>query len=297
MHRNPSHRAILSSLSLLCLCAPLVAQLYKEETGPGLDPTPIVIPPFEKKTARPITTRDLLSIRDLYGVSISPAGDRVAFILGQAVAETNRYRSALYVVSTKPGSVPVSLGTAGRPFWKLNGQWFPEPPSWSPDGKWIAARMDGGTGWQVWRWSPEGGASAQVTHSKLDVQTFRWSKDGSKVVFEVYRPRDEEGVRRMEEGGILFDRDFEAPWDIHKGVIEQKLGLQDAPSQTWLHDVATGEAHAATKEEVERESIWVRSRDEDNMVEAEWSPDHSRLARRAAIRFSSGTARGKTRSS
>ncbi|HEY7114347.1 MAG TPA: hypothetical protein VIA45_15560, partial [Thermoanaerobaculia bacterium] len=78
---------------------PVCAQLYKEEKGPGLDPTPIEIP-ASPPAPRSITSMDLLSIRDLYGVSISPDGSRIAFVVGQAVHATNKYRSALFVVDT-----------------------------------------------------------------------------------------------------------------------------------------------------------------------------------------------------
>jgi hypothetical protein len=149
---------------LLAAAAPGAAQLYKEEKGPGLDPAPIVIP-ATPGPARPIVTRDLLAIRDLHGVSVSPDGSRIAFVVGQAVEESNRYRSGLFVVGTKPGSVPVSLGDVGRPFWKLAGQWFSEPPLWTPEGRFVTARMDKGSGWQVWRWDPAGGAPTPITRS------------------------------------------------------------------------------------------------------------------------------------
>ena len=151
------------ALLLALGAAPAFAQLYKEEKGPGLDPTPIEIPAAAPTAPRPIMSKDLLSIRDLHGVSISPDGTRIAFVVGQAVLETNRYRSALFVVGTKPGSVPVALGGVGPPFWKVGGQWFPEPPQWSPDSRAVATRMKGDSGWQVWRWNPEGGKPVAIT--------------------------------------------------------------------------------------------------------------------------------------
>jgi dipeptidyl aminopeptidase/acylaminoacyl peptidase len=267
-----------SALLLLFACTPAVAQLYKEEKGPGLDPTPLEIPAVVAKASRPITSMDLLTVRDLYGIALSPDGSRIAYVVGQAVYETNRYRSALFVVGTKPGSAPVNLGNVGPPFWKLGGQWFPEPPQWSPDGRLVALRMKRGDGWQVWRWKPEGGEPVQITHCPRDVQSFRWSADGSRIVFEVYRSHDEKVVRGIAEEGALFDQDFQSPWDIHMPLVEQKLGMQERPPETWLHDVSTGEERPATPEEVQRESIWVRGWADLNTAEAAWSPDHKRLA-------------------
>jgi dipeptidyl aminopeptidase/acylaminoacyl peptidase len=274
MNRSAASRTLV----LLFAATPALAQMYREEKGPGLDPTPIVIPAPPAGAPRAITSRDLLSIRDLYGVSISPDGSRVAFVVGQAALETNAYRSALYVVGTREGSVPKSLGNVGRPFWKLNGQWFPEPPAWSPDGRSVAARMDRGTGWQVWRWNPDGGEPVAITHCPRDVQTFRWSEDGRRIVFEVYRDRDPEVLRKMNAEGVLYDSDFQAPWDVNTKVIDAKLSMQEQPTETWIHDLASGEDRVATPEEVKRESLWVRGWDDYDLVDGVWSPDHKRLA-------------------
>ncbi|MFN2385685.1 MAG: prolyl oligopeptidase family serine peptidase, partial [Thermoanaerobaculia bacterium] len=85
-------------------------------------------------------------------------------------------------------------------------------------------------------------------------------------------------VARMEEEGVLYDQDFQAPWDINTPVIDQKLALRESPSETWLHDLATRESRPATPQEAERESLWVRGWDDLNTAEAAWSPDHTRLA-------------------
>ena len=74
---------------------------------------------------------DLLTLRDLHGIQMSPDGKYVAFVLGQAVYETNRYRSGMFVIGTEKGSKPVSLGTAGPPRWDEIKQWLPENPVWS----------------------------------------------------------------------------------------------------------------------------------------------------------------------
>src|SRR5262249_168501 len=127
--------------------------LNKEEIGPGLDPSPLVIPAVTVTSPRQITSTDLLTLRDLRGVSLSPDGANIAFVVSQAVYKTNSYRSGLFVVSTRPGANPVSLGNAGPPFWSTGGQWLPQPPQWSSDGKHVAYRLKTSGTWQVWQWS------------------------------------------------------------------------------------------------------------------------------------------------
>ena len=79
---------------------------HELEAGPGFDPTPVVIPLVARIAPRAITSMDLLTLRDLHGIQISPDGKNVAFVLGQAVYETNSYRSGLFVVGTRKGSEP-----------------------------------------------------------------------------------------------------------------------------------------------------------------------------------------------
>ena len=74
---------------------------------------PLKIRRVTRSNPRPITMSDLLTIRDCEGLSISPDGTHVAFVVGQAVYETNSYRSALFIVSTDSKHEAVNLGSAG----------------------------------------------------------------------------------------------------------------------------------------------------------------------------------------
>ena len=81
-----------------------------EPPSPGFDSRPLRIPSTGEGRARPIASTDLLALREPKGLSISPDGKYVAFVVGQAVLETNSYRSAVYVVSTADGAVPKKSG-------------------------------------------------------------------------------------------------------------------------------------------------------------------------------------------
>ena len=115
--------------SMSVLCFPSSSTIFsaraQDFNAVGFDPTPVQIPSLEKSEPRPVTSMDLLEIRDEKGVSISPDGKYVAFVVGQAVYETNSYRSGLYIVGTAPGSAPICLGTAGAPRWDPINQWCP----------------------------------------------------------------------------------------------------------------------------------------------------------------------------
>ena len=80
----------------------------------GFDPTPVEIPTVSKATPRPVTSMDLLTLRDFHGLQISPDGRFVAFVLGQAVYETNSYRSALFVIGTERAADLFAWGLPAR---------------------------------------------------------------------------------------------------------------------------------------------------------------------------------------
>jgi len=72
------------------------------------------------------------SVNRIYQHSLSPDGERIAFIW-------NREELAdVYVMSAKGGwPRRVSLNRVGTPYW------WDRAPQWSPDGRWLAFRMNG----------------------------------------------------------------------------------------------------------------------------------------------------------
>src|SRR5579859_1455583 len=173
-----------ASVLCLLLSSAMLSARAQDFNDVAFDPTPVRIPSLEKGEPRPITNMDLLEIRDEKGVSISPDGKYAAFVVGQAVYETNSYRSGMYIVGTTPGSTPICLGTAGAPRWDSINQWLPESPQWSPNSEYIThmAKIGKAVMWQVWRWSIKGGPPIQITSVPGDVQSYHWTPDGDKIV-------------------------------------------------------------------------------------------------------------------
>jgi dipeptidyl aminopeptidase/acylaminoacyl peptidase len=264
----------------------------------GFDRTPLRIPSPEKGELRPVTSMDLLEIRDEKGVSISPGGRYVAFVVGQAVYETNGYRSGLYIVETAPGSAPICLGTAGTPRWDSINQWLPESPQWSPDGKYLTrmAKMDKTANWQVWRWSVDGGAPVQLTNVPGDVQSYHWTPQGDKIVVTFEKPTDAVQIQRLSEDGIPYDGEFEA-WR-GRPLVREVLSSKPKELETWIHDITTGEERKQTKAEADSVGPWVSDIGEEyfdrttvvghHLLDAKVSPNGRRVAYRI-IEESPGT--------
>jgi dipeptidyl aminopeptidase/acylaminoacyl peptidase len=280
----------MSVVSLLLLSA-ILSTCAQEFDAVGFDPTPVQIPSLEKGKSRPITNMDLLTVRDERGVSISPDGKYVAFVVGQAVYETNIYRSGLYIVGTADGSAPVCLGTAGAPRWDPINQWLPEAPQWSPDSKYISrmAKMDKAASWQVWRWSVDGGAPVQLTSVPGDVQSYHWTPDGDKIVIMFNKPRDTVKIEELSSNGILYDGGLNATHG--RPVVSEVLGSKPPETKTWIHDILTGEDQVQTKAEADSIGRWVSDIGEEyydsgtgftghRLLDAKVSPDGHRVAYR-----------------
>src|SRR5215469_6233179 len=104
---------LVSAHCLALFVAPGAAQVCE----PGFDPAPVMIAHVVAGSKRTVTSLDLLSLRQVYGLSVSPNGARVAYVLGQAEYDSDRYRSALFVADTMVGKIPECLGSAGTPHW------------------------------------------------------------------------------------------------------------------------------------------------------------------------------------
>jgi dipeptidyl aminopeptidase/acylaminoacyl peptidase len=281
------------SASVLCflLLNGILSAGAQQFDSVGFDPTPVRIPSVRKGEPRPVTSMDLLEIRDQKGVSISPDGKYVAFVVGQAVYETNGYRSGMYIVGTGSGNAPACLGTAGAPNWDGINQWLAESPQWSPNGKYItyATKMHPTENRQVWRWSVEGGAPVRLTDVPGNVQSYHWTPQGDKIVVTFEKPRDAARIQRLSEDGILYDGEFDA--SLGRPVVSEVLAAKPKEMETWIHNISTGEERKQTKvEAADSVGPWVSDIEEEyfggttfeghHLIDAKVSPDGRRVAYR-----------------
>jgi dipeptidyl aminopeptidase/acylaminoacyl peptidase len=276
------------ALLLTSLC-PTSAQ---STAGVGFDPTPVDIPHVAKSVLRPVVGMDLLSLRDVEGLAISPDGKYVAFILGQAVYESNSYRTGLFVVGTAAGSSAWCLGTAGVPHWDRIDQWIAEAPVWSQDSRYILYRtkMRDEDTWQVWRWDREGGDPVQLTRAPGNVQSFEWNPEGTSLVLSVEKLTAPKLREQLSERGVLYDGSILA-WQ-QLPIVDEVLAAQHPENEVWIHDVGTGEERKATEQERERSGPWVsdlpdvvkdRIGDSSKIEDAKVSPDRRKVAYRYFI--------------
>lgn len=85
--------------------------------------------------ARPVTPADLLTLRDVAGLSISPDGRSVVYQVRQADATSNSYASRWMLLDVATRRERVLVADGGEPMWDGSGSWKAYTPVWSSDGK------------------------------------------------------------------------------------------------------------------------------------------------------------------
>ncbi|WP_254863376.1 alpha/beta hydrolase family protein [Halovivax gelatinilyticus] len=171
---------------------------------------------------------DLTQLTD---ISISPSGDRVAFVTTEFEATEETTHSSLWVVPTDGSRDPHRLtqfGSASEPAWSPDGSrlaflasrdepiaqrvgWTdrgddPETDSTDEEPSDAEAAGDDEPTQQVWLFDLErGGDAYQLTDREDGVASFDWEPDGTRLVVGARDPTDEEReyVERRREGGPI----------------------------------------------------------------------------------------------
>ncbi|HET6863455.1 MAG TPA: Atxe2 family lasso peptide isopeptidase [Pyrinomonadaceae bacterium] len=222
-----------------------------ELSAHGFDPTPVKLGKFEKAPKRAITSLDLLQMRRVLGVKISPDGKSIAFVLVQALVATNSYRTGLFVASTSDKNKVAEFGSAGPPEFDSLGQLLSIAPQWSPDSSYVTLCLPSNGVRQITRWPREGGPPEQLTRSQHDVQTYEWSKDGKEIVYRTVAPIDLTAVRTLAQQGLVYDGTIRA--SRAKPVTELLRERQSRAMDWWKYSVSTGHERRLSSDEIKQQ--------------------------------------------
>src|SRR6185369_6081978 len=118
--------------------------------------------------AQTITPEDILSIRELSDIQLSPDGKRVAFVITEPAASNTQPRASNIWVMRVDGS------ESPRPL--VPGLINAGSPRWSPDGKTLAFLSDHArAGVQIYLLSAGEANAVQLTSAPGGVEDFEWS--------------------------------------------------------------------------------------------------------------------------
>jgi dipeptidyl aminopeptidase/acylaminoacyl peptidase len=268
----------MKHIPLLLLCS--VGVLEAESFPPVPKPLPALELPLPVSSSaahtRDITVQDLLKLRLIGGLSISPDGQWVAFTLRQPDLTSNGYRTALFVTTTSGHGKLLNLGSVGPVVFSDSYSPLTIDPGWSRDSRYIlypmpAVEANGEFGKsQLFRWPREGGPAHQLTHSSTGVLYAVRTPEG-QILYSTFgkRPDLEERTLKYFDHGIwYFDLDNApnswgsiSPAMDHRGmeVLDQALHymrrlyepatyqwLDDAPYEVHVLDDSSGKERDAT---------------------------------------------------
>ena len=223
--------------------------------------TAIVQNAFAQATKRPMTIDDMMAIKNVGQVAISPNGSLIVYTLSgwehpaanpakgdTALGDKHEVRSHLWIVPTDGSRPPRQLTFSER------GE---SQPQWSPDGSAIAFLSARGTAVGDEPPRPEihllrldGGEAEKITSAKDGVTGFSWSPDGRRIAFLSVDSlsKTTDAARKRKDDPQVYEGDFRL-------------------SHVWVVDVAT-----------KKENELVHTTDFTVRGAPSWSPDSRRIA-------------------
>ena len=131
------------------------------------------------QTPRRVTIDDLMGLRTINDVKISPAGDRVAYTVSTPSLERNAHEPALFVIAAT-GGTPKRLAESQRIFTPA----LPAPRlRWRPDGKAVSMLVATPAGPQVVSVNADTNVVTTVTSAPTGVTSYEWSPDGKFIAY------------------------------------------------------------------------------------------------------------------
>ncbi|MGB0035716.1 MAG: S9 family peptidase [Candidatus Acidiferrales bacterium] len=194
--------------------------------------------------AAQVTVDDLMRLRCVFDVRISPDGQQIAYILSTPSLETAAHEGVLYRVPAA-GGAPLRLTYHTRIFNRpLPAAWL----RWSPDGALLSfiAYVDGVP--QVMAMAAAGGEPWAVTSVKDGVTRYEWSPDGKSIAYAASDPAPPEEEQQKKDKTYV----------IH-------VDKNPRPPRLWIQDVASGKSRAITPAN-------------KSVLDYRWSPDGKSLA-------------------
>lgn len=211
---------------------------------PGVEPSPV---------KRAVTVDDVMALRKVAALKVSPDGRRYAVFVRQADVANNTYRSAWFVGDLRGGPLThVADGGELRflilPNGGASGDLDRPEVQWSPDGEWIAYTIKRADEVQLWRGKADGSVAEQLSHNASDVMSLAWSDDGRRLFFTAGVTRAElqaQGELRS-RSGYRYNEDLYSIFDLMTPRLRTAV---DTNPRVWVFDLQSREERPAAEPE------------------------------------------------
>lgn len=202
---------------------------------------------------RAATVDDVLALKAVTDVALSPDGRTVAYVVTVRDAESNLNNSDVWLVSAD----------GGEPRQITRGPRADRAPRWAPDGSWLAFLSDRdakpGTErrvTQVYGIEPNGGEAWPVTSGETNVTEFRISPDGRRIAYVATSKagKADQELEKARGRPTVRDSAYASDW-----------------ARVWVADLHDRAARSA-------DSTRPSSPDLLDVTSVEWAPDSRQLA-------------------
>jgi dipeptidyl aminopeptidase/acylaminoacyl peptidase len=234
---------------------PVAAGAAAELTIPSVEATP---------SKRLITVDDVMALRKVAQLKVSPDGRRYAVFVRQADVANNSYRSAWFIGDVAGGALThVADGGELRflilPNGGASGDLDQPQVQWSPDGEWIAYTIQRAGEVQLWRSRADGKVVEQLSRNPSDVMSFAWSDDGARLFFTAGVTRAELGAQaeRRKRSGYRYNEDLYSIFDLMTPRLRAPV---DTNPRIWLVDLPSRDERLASEAE---QAQYKQARDRD----------------------------------
>src|SRR3989475_5080570 len=154
-----------------------------------------------------VTLDDVMSVRSIADVSMSPQGDRVAYVVSTPSLTRNQHVAELFVVPAS-GGVPKRLAETTR---ILNTP-LPSPKlRWSPDGTRISFLGLAAGKPQVFAVDPSTNDARALTDAAEGTSAYEWAPDGRSLAYLTRDPVPDEERRRQQDMSFVTHADAPQP--------------------------------------------------------------------------------------
>lgn len=209
-----------------------------------------LVPVFSQSTRHVPTIDELLTLKTVGAVQISPDAKWIAYTVGYGDFKTDSFVTQIWLIDV----------ASGRNFQMTRGDKSSTNPRWSPDGTWLtflSNRVEDKN--QIFAINPLGGEAVQLTKSETAINNFTWSEDGKWIAYLASEPTPPVSKERKEYMG-----DFE--------VVRREYSF----NHIWTFNVSDALRAALVGKQ--------RTKSKDFSVDSfAWSPDGSRIAFSATI--------------